>query len=118
MLLVQAQFQRGGRAHQADAAAWQAKAAQVVDDRFNDVQHRYARAGRDVGVPKMGRVARDGDQLRAGILQKAHALNHMGQGAFAAGHIGAGAVGNAGIVAQQGGDVLLVNRGGRQRRQA
>ena len=60
----------------------------------------------------------DGDQLRAGFLQKAHALNHMGQGAFTAGHIGAGAVGNAGIVAQQGGDVLLVNRGGRQRRQA
>ncbi|MOA51979.1 hypothetical protein D3C78_1751960 [compost metagenome] len=82
------------------------------------MQHGQARGRGDLVVPEMGRVAGDGDELRAGPLQEAHPFGHVGQGIFAAGHVGAGTVGNAGIVAQQGGDVLLVDIGGRQRRQA
>ncbi|MCY1532510.1 hypothetical protein D9M68_677910 [compost metagenome] len=118
MPLVEAQLERGGRAHEADAALGQAQAPQVFDDGLDDVQHGQARGRGDLVEPEMRRIARDGDELRAGLLQEAHAFDHIRQGIFTAGHVGAGPVGNAGIVAQQGGDVLLVDIGGRQRREA
>ncbi|MNR02533.1 hypothetical protein D3C85_1183880 [compost metagenome] len=118
MALVEAQLERGGGAHQADPAAGQAQAAQVFDDGLDDVQHGQRRGRRDLVKPQMGGIAGNGDDARARLFQEAHAFHHVGQGVLAAGHIGAGPVGNAGIIAQQRGDVMLVDRGGRQRRQA
>jgi len=101
----------------AEASAVQALAAQVLRHGFDDVQHGAAGHRGQRLVPEMGRVARDRDQARAGFAQETHARDHGGQGIFAALRAGIAAVGNARVIEQQRGNVLLVGLGRGQGRQ-